>query len=143
MRKRISKLIRTKCNLCYRREATDFPCLLLKDRHPGIENCIGPFQNHDEHQRIMHEIFQLDKKPAVDIDRAIGDAMKGRYERNKKLFDKETNEDDGKNKRKYLFIYIGEAEAGRKLSRESTAEASQSLGEIMMILCKRGFAGHE
>ena len=96
MRKQISKLIRTKCNLCYRKEAKDFPCLLLKDRHPGIENCIGPFQNHDEHQKIMHEIFEMDKNPEADIDRAIGDAMKSRYERNKKLFDEETNEDDKK-----------------------------------------------
>ena len=140
MRKRIAKLIRTKCSLCYRKDSNDFPCLILKDHHPGIENCVGPFKDHDEHQRIVQEIFGLEKKPEPDIDRAISDALINRYELNKKIIDTEPKE--RKKKPKTSHQSIAEAQLVLQLSGESTSAASVA-SDRSIDSSQGGFAGNE
>ena len=80
-------LIITKCNLCFRKDANQDRCLLVKERHPGIELCLGPFKDQEDRLKKLHEDFEREKKPRPDFKRIAKDAMLNRYQRNKKQFD--------------------------------------------------------
>jgi hypothetical protein len=83
-------LIKTKCNLCFRKDAKVDGCLLFKERHAGIENCLGPFKDQEDRAKKLSEDFARDEKHA-DLDRAIWEVMKSNFERKKKLFDDRAN----------------------------------------------------
>ena len=79
-------IINTKCNLCFRRDAVIDGCMLFKERHPGIELCLGPFKDQEDRTRKIREDFAREEKHA-DLDRAAREVVLNKYLRNKKLFD--------------------------------------------------------
>ena len=83
---KFQKIIKTKCNLCFRKGAKVDGCLLFKEKHAGIELCLGPFKDQEDRMKKLREDFAREEKHA-DLDRAARDVMLNRYLRNKKLFD--------------------------------------------------------
>jgi hypothetical protein len=84
---KIQKLIRTKCNLCFRKDSEDDNCMLCSSKHDGIELCLGPFENQEDRTKKIKEDFEKEKKPKADLDRAAREVMLNKYLRNKKPFD--------------------------------------------------------
>lgn len=80
------KFIIQKCFRCFRKDAVVDGCLLFKEKHAGIELCLGPFKNQEDRTQKIKEDFEKERKK-VDIDRAVRDVAMNRYLRNKKLFD--------------------------------------------------------
>lgn len=83
---KFKKLITTKCNLCFRKDAKIDGCLLFKEKHAGIELCLGPFKDQEDRLRKIREDNEEEKKQA-DMDRVMWEVMKNTYERKKKQFD--------------------------------------------------------
>jgi len=79
-------IIKTKCNLCFRRNALVDGCLLYKEKHAGLDMCLGPFRDQEDRMRKIREDFAHEEKHA-DLDRAAWEVVLNRYLRNKKLFD--------------------------------------------------------
>jgi hypothetical protein len=86
MKEKTDILIETKCNLCFRKGAEIDGCQLFKERHAGIELCLGPFKDQGDRMKKLREDFAREEKHA-DLERAAWDVMLNRYLRNKKLFD--------------------------------------------------------
>jgi hypothetical protein len=83
----LESIINRKCSRCFRRDAEQDSCLLVRDRHPGIELCLGPFKDQADRLRKLREDFEQEKKPEADLDRAIRVVLVKDYLRKKKLFD--------------------------------------------------------
>ena len=82
--------IEKKCSSCFRRDAVVDGCLLFKEKHAGIELCLGPFKDQEDRlQKVSEDSERERKKAKPSWDRIVWDAMLNRYERNKKLFDDE------------------------------------------------------
>jgi hypothetical protein len=84
---KFQQLIKTKCNLCFRKDSTEDPCALYSSRHSGIELCLGPFKDQEDRSQKVREDSERESKAKPDWDRIIRDVMLKRYERNKKPFD--------------------------------------------------------
>ncbi len=84
---KFQQLIKTKCNLCFRKESLEDACMLYSSKHAGIELCLGPFKDQEERLPKFREDFQRERKAKADWGRIIRDVMLKRYERNKKPFD--------------------------------------------------------
>jgi len=84
---RFQKLIKTKCNLCFRKDSEDDNCMLYSSKHAGIEFCLGPFKDQEDRLQKVKEDFEREKKPKADLDRAIREVVLKNYLRKKKLFD--------------------------------------------------------
>jgi len=80
-------LIKTKCNLCFRKETKKDSCMLFSSKHVGIELCLGHFKDQEDRMKKVREEFEKEDKPKVNMDRAIREAVKNTYLRNKRLFD--------------------------------------------------------
>jgi hypothetical protein len=85
---KFQQLIKTKCNLCFRKDSPEDPCALYSSHHAGIELCLGPFKDQEDRLQKVREDFERESKAKADWDRIIRDVMLKRYERNKKPFDK-------------------------------------------------------
>ena len=81
------KSIIQKCSHCFRKNAGVDGCLLLKERHAGVELCLGPFENQEDRMKKLREDFEREKKPKADLDKAVREVVLKNYLRNKKLFD--------------------------------------------------------
>jgi hypothetical protein len=81
------KLIKTKCNLCFRKDSPDDGCMLYSSKHAGIELRLGPFKDQEDRLQKVREDSERYRKPKPDWGRIIRDAKLNRYARNKKLFD--------------------------------------------------------
>jgi hypothetical protein len=88
---KFQKLIETKCNLCFRKDAEEDGCMLFSERHPGIELCLGPFKDQEDRTRKIREDFEKEEKPKPDLDSIARDVVLNTYLRNKKLFDNWVN----------------------------------------------------
>lgn len=84
---KFQKLIRTKCNLCFKKDAEEDACMLFSSKHAGIELCLGPFKDEGDRLKKVREDFEKEHKLKVDRDKAIREGAKNTYLRNKKLFD--------------------------------------------------------
>jgi len=60
--------------------------MLFKERHPGIENCLGPFKNPEDRMQKIREDFYSEKKHA-DLDRVARDIALNAFKRKIKVFD--------------------------------------------------------
>jgi hypothetical protein len=85
---KFQQLIKTKCNLCFRKDSPDDGCMLYSSKHAGIKLCLGPFKDPEERLQKVREDFERERKAKADWGRIIRDVMLKRYERNKKPFDK-------------------------------------------------------
>jgi hypothetical protein len=83
---KFKQIIKTKCNICFRKDSEDDNCMLYSSKHEGIELCLGPFTDQEERTKKINEDFEREEKEA-DIDKAVRDVAMSRYKRNKKLFD--------------------------------------------------------
>lgn len=80
------KSIIQKCSQCFRKDAVVDGCLLFKERHAGIELCLGPFKDQEDRTQKIKEDFEKEKKKA-DLDRAVREVVLKDYQRKKKLFE--------------------------------------------------------
>jgi hypothetical protein len=79
--------IEKKCFSCFRRDAVVDGCLLFKEKHAGIELCLGPFKDQEDRLQKVREDSERERKAKPDWDRIVRDARLNRYFRNKKPFD--------------------------------------------------------
>jgi hypothetical protein len=84
---KFQQLIKTKCNLCFRKDSPEDPCALYSSKHAGIELCLGPFKDQEDRLQKVREDYERERKAKADMKKVIRDAMLGRYVRNKKPFD--------------------------------------------------------
>jgi|WetSurMetagenome_2_1015567.scaffolds.fasta_scaffold192056_2 hypothetical protein len=84
---KFQQLIKTKCNLCFRKDSPEDACMLYTSNHAGIELCLGPFKDQEDRLRKVREDSERERKAKPDWDRIVRDVMLKRYERNKKPFD--------------------------------------------------------
>jgi hypothetical protein len=61
--------------------------MLFSSKHAGIELCSGHFQEQEDRMKKIREDFEKERRRKVKMDRAIREAVKNIYFRNKKLFD--------------------------------------------------------
>jgi len=83
-RRRQSSLIKSKCNVCFRKDE----CLLFKERHSGMEFCLGPFDSQEDRTKKITEDFEREKKQA-DLDRIAWEVVLNNYLRNVESLNKE------------------------------------------------------
>jgi hypothetical protein len=81
--------IEKKCSSCFRRDAVVDGCLLFKEKHAGLEMCLGPFKDQEDRLQKVNEDFVRERKAKADWSKILRDAGLNRYLRNKKLFDEE------------------------------------------------------
>lgn len=79
-------IIKTKCDLCFRKDSEEDRCMLFSSKHSGIELCLGPFSDEKDRTRKIREDSTSEEKKA-DLDRAVRDIVLNRYLRKKKLFE--------------------------------------------------------
>jgi hypothetical protein len=85
--KKFHSIVKSKCNLCFRKDSVEDSCMLYSSKHIGIEDCLGSFKDQEERIRKVEEDFEKEERPKVDMDRAIREAVKNTYLRNKEIFD--------------------------------------------------------
>jgi hypothetical protein len=88
---KFQKLIKTKCNLCFRKDSREDACMLFSSKHAGINICLGPFKEQEDRMNKVKEDFEKERKQKVDIDKAVREARintkLNTYRKNKRLFD--------------------------------------------------------
>lgn len=60
--------------------------MLFKEKHAGIENCLGPFKDQQDRMQKIREDFDSERKHA-DLNRVVRDIALNAFKRKKKLFD--------------------------------------------------------
>jgi hypothetical protein len=59
---KFQKLIKTKCNLCFRKDSEEDRCMLYSSKHNGIEICLGPFMEQEDRTQKIKKDFGKKKK---------------------------------------------------------------------------------
>jgi len=54
---RFEMVVKEKCSKCFRKDAVVDGCLLFKERHAGIELCLGPFNDQDDRTQKIRQDF--------------------------------------------------------------------------------------
>jgi hypothetical protein len=83
---KFQKIIKTKCNLCFRRDLEENSCMLYSSKHSGVELCLGPFKDQEDRLKKKREDDEKEKKQA-DMDRVRWEVMINDFERKKKPYD--------------------------------------------------------
>lgn len=84
---KFQQLIKTKCNHCFRKDSREDRCMLVIEKHAGIELCLGPFEDQEDRIKKIREDFEKEEKPKADLDKAKREVLLKAYLRKKKLFD--------------------------------------------------------
>lgn len=83
---KFKSLIKTKCNLCFRKDAKVDSCLLFKEKLIGIENCIGPFKSQEDRMKKIRKELAAEKRKAFDGRRYTSQQQLDLYGYNRALF---------------------------------------------------------
>ncbi len=62
--KKYQTLINQKCSYCFRKDE----CWLLRDKHAGLELCLGPFKDQEDRLNKIKGDREKQSKPKADLE---------------------------------------------------------------------------
>jgi hypothetical protein len=83
---RFKSIASQKCPTCFRKDE----CWLLRDKHAGIELCLGPFKDQEDLLRKLKEDREEEAKPKADIAGLVRKSRQFQYWLNKVIFESES-----------------------------------------------------